>query len=63
MNSTQAMEMYKRKRIIFAYLVYKKFHLENNRRYWVHPFTDVRLTKGIFYTSFENLRKKPGQIF
>lgn len=63
MNSTQAMEIYKRKRIIFAYLVYKKYVLKNKRRYWVHPFTDSRLAKGIFYTSFENLRESPDKFF
>lgn len=56
------MEVYKRKRVIFTYLVYKNYVLKkknNKRRYWVHPFTELRLTKGIFYISFENLRENP----
>jgi hypothetical protein len=63
MDLTQAMEIYKRKRIIFAYLVYKKYVLKNKRRYWVHPFTNLRLTKGLFYTYFENLRERPDKFF
>lgn len=59
------MEVYKKKRVIFTYLVYKNYVLnkKNKRRYWVHPFTDLRLTKGIFYTSFENLRENPDKFF
>jgi len=43
--------------------VYKKYVLKNKRRYLVHPFTDSRLAKGIFYTSFENLRESPDKFF
>ncbi|CAI6374002.1 unnamed protein product [Macrosiphum euphorbiae] len=57
------MEIYRKKKIIFAYLVYKKYILKKKRRYWVHPFTDSRLTCGIFYTSFNNLRENDEKFF
>ena len=31
------MEALRKKRAIFAFLVYKRFVLKSNRRYWLHP--------------------------
>lgn len=57
------MEVYRKKKAIFAYLVYKKFILKQNRRYWIHPFTESRLLRGQFYTSFADLRENPSTFF
>jgi hypothetical protein len=57
------MDVYQRKRVIFAYLVYKKYILKQRRTYWVHPFTDLRLLRGRFYTSFADLRANSDKFF
>ncbi|KAE9522680.1 hypothetical protein AGLY_016902 [Aphis glycines] len=36
---------------------------KKNRRYWVHPFTDSRLLRGHFSTSFEDLRNNPDKFY
>lgn len=43
--------------------MYKKFIFKQNRRYWVHPFTESRLLRGQFYTSFADLRESPSKFF
>ncbi|KAL4121053.1 hypothetical protein QTP88_013637 [Uroleucon formosanum] len=57
------MEVHSRKRVVFAYLVYKNYLSKKNRRYWVHPFTDSRLLRGHFSTSFEDLRNNPEKFY
>jgi hypothetical protein len=57
------MDVYQRKRVIFAYLVYKKYILKQRRRYWVHPFADLSLLRGRFYTSFADLRANSDKFF
>ncbi|XP_045477279.1 protein ANTAGONIST OF LIKE HETEROCHROMATIN PROTEIN 1-like [Harmonia axyridis] len=52
-----------RKKIVFAYLVYKKYICKQNRRYWVHPYTDLRLLRGRFHTSFGALRENPDKFY
>lgn len=52
-----------RKKIVFAYLVYKKYICKQNRRYWVHPYTDLRLLRGRFHTSFGDLRENPDKFY
>ena len=39
-----------------------KYILKQKRRYWIHPFTDSRLTKGRFSTSFADLRENPDKF-
>ncbi|GBN70432.1 hypothetical protein AVEN_199369-1, partial [Araneus ventricosus] len=39
------MDVYRRKRVALAYLVYKKYISKQNRRYWIHPFVDSRLSR------------------
>lgn len=56
------MDIYHRKRAIFTYFVYKKYVTKKNRRYWIHPFTDLRLTRGRFYVSFVDLRENPDKF-
>lgn len=55
--------LYQRKRVMFAYIVYKFFVTKANRRYWVHPFTELRLSRGRFATSFSDLRENPGKFY
>ncbi|KAJ8894593.1 hypothetical protein PR048_007257 [Dryococelus australis] len=50
------MDVYRRKRILFAYVVYKCV-LERHRRHWEHPLTDARPSKGRFKTSFSDLQE------
>lgn len=57
------MEVVRRKRAIFAFLVYKMFIRKINRRYWIHPYTELRLTRGRFVTSFFDLRDNPDKFF
>jgi hypothetical protein len=57
------MDVYRRKRAIFAYFIYKMYILNKKRRYWVHPFTDSRLIRGRFNTSFADLRGNPDKFF
>ncbi|GBN86779.1 hypothetical protein AVEN_230288-1 [Araneus ventricosus] len=58
-----AMYVYRRKRVALAYLVYKKYISKQNRRYWVHPFVDSRLSRGRFRTTFGDLRENPDKFF
>jgi hypothetical protein len=53
------LDEYQREHAIFAYLVYKLYILNKKKQYWMHPFTDSRLIRGRFSTSFGDLRENP----
>jgi len=57
------MEVYYKKKAVLAYLVHKKYVRTYDRRYWVHPFTDSRLLRGEFYTTFSDVRENPEKFF
>lgn len=53
------MEVYRKKSVMHAYFIYKKYILKRKRQYWIHPFTDAGLMYGTLHTSFANLREHP----
>jgi transcription termination factor NusB len=62
----------RRKRILAIYFLYKIPVFEKKkweeihalrRRYWVHPINTKRLTLGVFYTLFEELRNDGDKFF
>jgi hypothetical protein len=57
------MDLYNQKRVVFVYLVYKKYIAKKERRYWVHPYTEMRLLRCTFSTSFGDLRENPEKFF
>jgi hypothetical protein len=57
------MDLYNEKRVVFAYLVYKKYIAKKYTRYWVHPYTEMRLLRGTFSTSFGDMRENLGKVF
>ena len=61
-SAASEMNACRRKRVMSAYLVYKKSFLKQEKQYWIHPFTDSRLTKGRFHTSFADLWENPAKF-
>uniref|UniRef100_A0A2S2QBU3 Uncharacterized protein n=1 Tax=Sipha flava TaxID=143950 RepID=A0A2S2QBU3_9HEMI len=57
------MEVYYKKKAILAYLVHKKYVRTYDRRNLVHPFTDSRLLRGEFHTTFSDIRENPEKFF
>ena len=57
------MELYRRKKAVFSYLIYKHFAMEVNQQYWVHPYTESRLFSGSFVTMFSDLRENPEKFY
>ena len=56
------MDLFHRRRVVFSYLVYKRF-VWNRTRLWVHPFTESRLIRGRFRMAFGDLRENSGKFF
>jgi hypothetical protein len=51
------MDVYRRRRVVFAYFVYEYILKERNRKYWTHPLVSSRLLKGAFVTMFADIRE------
>lgn len=57
------MDVYRRKRAVFAYIVYKNYLKHTERRFWEHPLVAKRLLKGTFTTMFIELREDDAKFF
>lgn len=57
------MEVYRRKRAVFAYLVYKNYLKRTERRFWEHPLVAKRFLQGTFTTMFTELREGDTKFF
>ncbi|KAJ4436411.1 hypothetical protein ANN_19044 [Periplaneta americana] len=57
------MEVYRRKRAVFAYLVYKNYLKRTERGFWEHPLVAKRLLQGTFTTMFTELREDDTKFF
>ncbi|KAJ4436410.1 hypothetical protein ANN_19043 [Periplaneta americana] len=57
------MEVYRRKRAVFAYLVYKNYLKRTERGFWEHPLVAKRLLQCTFTTMFTELREDDTKFF